>query len=264
MDGGRRLLRSLKEAIASPLPQRAAFAGAADLRHGYDPRAAGSRCARSAPAQDRLRRPLARACARAGGAGAAWSAALFGGCFRLRRAASGGALRGFRGPQWRAARRGRPRAGLRPRCSHHLRATRTHAAAKSWRSPASSERNSLPFLDVRDVRERLKSAAARARGQRAQALSRPLVIDDRRARRPTRCGRRTARSSSFPPTARRSTPFTTSASSTCRFVVGEGANKRVAEFQKILEAAGDLKPRIRAGVLVAERRWTSSSTTAST
>jgi cell division protein FtsQ len=39
------------------------------------------------------------------------------------------------------------------------------------------------------------------------------------------------------------------------FVVGDGANERVAEFQKILEAAGELRSRIRAGVLVTNRRW---------
>ncbi len=39
------------------------------------------------------------------------------------------------------------------------------------------------------------------------------------------------------------------------FVVGEGANERVADYLKISEAAGELKSRITAGVLVAQRRW---------
>ncbi len=39
------------------------------------------------------------------------------------------------------------------------------------------------------------------------------------------------------------------------FVVGAGANSRVAEFQKIVESAGDLRGKVRAGVLVSERRW---------
>jgi cell division protein FtsQ len=38
-------------------------------------------------------------------------------------------------------------------------------------------------------------------------------------------------------------------------VVGQGANKRAAEYVSLLEAAGPLRPRIRAGVLVGERRW---------
>jgi cell division protein FtsQ len=39
------------------------------------------------------------------------------------------------------------------------------------------------------------------------------------------------------------------------FVVGEGANERVSEFTALLAAAGELGPKIRAGVLVANRRW---------
>ena len=40
------------------------------------------------------------------------------------------------------------------------------------------------------------------------------------------------------------------------FVVGDGANRRAGEFAALLEAAGDLRSRIRAGTLVSERRWT--------
>jgi cell division protein FtsQ len=37
--------------------------------------------------------------------------------------------------------------------------------------------------------------------------------------------------------------------------VGEGANERLLEFTALLAAAGELGPKIRAGVLVANRRW---------
>jgi cell division protein FtsQ len=40
------------------------------------------------------------------------------------------------------------------------------------------------------------------------------------------------------------------------FVVGDGANARIAEYVTLLDAAGDLRGRIKAGILVAERRWT--------
>lgn len=40
------------------------------------------------------------------------------------------------------------------------------------------------------------------------------------------------------------------------FVVGAGANARLAEFQELLSAAGELRGKVRAGVLVGERRWT--------
>lgn len=39
-------------------------------------------------------------------------------------------------------------------------------------------------------------------------------------------------------------------------VVGEGANKRAASYVALLEAAGPLSSRIRAGMLVSGRRWT--------
>jgi cell division protein FtsQ len=40
------------------------------------------------------------------------------------------------------------------------------------------------------------------------------------------------------------------------FVVGDGANDRLGEFQALLAAAGDLRDKVKAGVLVGQRRWT--------
>jgi cell division protein FtsQ len=42
------------------------------------------------------------------------------------------------------------------------------------------------------------------------------------------------------------------------FVVGEGANQRIDEYQALLDAAGPLRGKIRAGALVSQRRWTLS------
>lgn len=39
-------------------------------------------------------------------------------------------------------------------------------------------------------------------------------------------------------------------------IVGDGANQRIGEYMRIVAAAGDMAPRIKAGVLVAQRRWT--------
>jgi cell division protein FtsQ len=39
------------------------------------------------------------------------------------------------------------------------------------------------------------------------------------------------------------------------FVVGDGANERLPEFMALLDAAAELRPKIRAGVLVSGRRW---------
>ena len=43
---------------------------------------------------------------------------------------------------------------------------------------------------------------------------------------------------------------------TLPFVVGVGANTRLDQFNALLDAAGDLKGKVRAGILVGERRWT--------
>ncbi len=40
------------------------------------------------------------------------------------------------------------------------------------------------------------------------------------------------------------------------FVVGEGANTRIGEFQTLLTAAGELRDKVRAGIFVGQRRWT--------
>ncbi len=42
---------------------------------------------------------------------------------------------------------------------------------------------------------------------------------------------------------------------TLPFVVGKGANEHLAEFSSLLDAAGDLRSRIAAGVYIGERRW---------
>lgn len=39
------------------------------------------------------------------------------------------------------------------------------------------------------------------------------------------------------------------------FVVGEGANAHLGEYAALLDAAGDLKARIKAGIRVSDRRW---------
>lgn len=39
------------------------------------------------------------------------------------------------------------------------------------------------------------------------------------------------------------------------FVVGDGANRRIGEFVRLVAAAGDIGPRIRAGMLISRRRW---------
>jgi cell division protein FtsQ len=44
------------------------------------------------------------------------------------------------------------------------------------------------------------------------------------------------------------------------FVVGEGANLRIDDYLALLDAAGDMRSKIRAGALVSKRRWTLTMT----
>jgi cell division protein FtsQ len=42
------------------------------------------------------------------------------------------------------------------------------------------------------------------------------------------------------------------------FVVGEHANQRIGEYLALLDGAGELRDKVRAGILVSKRRWTLS------
>jgi cell division protein FtsQ len=44
------------------------------------------------------------------------------------------------------------------------------------------------------------------------------------------------------------------------FVVGDGANARIGEYTALVDSAGPLRDRIRAGMLVGQRRWTLKTT----
>lgn len=123
-----------------------------------------------------------------------------------------------------------------------------------------SERNSLPFIDVREVRERIKAAPLVSEASVRKLYPDRLVVEIKER-------------DAHALWQKEGEIFVISADGTpidsihddrfvnLPFVVGEGANERVAEFQKILEAAGDLKPKIRAGVLVTHRRWNIKLTT---
>jgi cell division protein FtsQ len=116
-------------------------------------------------------------------------------------------------------------------------------------------RTSLPFLDVGDVRARLeemplvKSAAVR----KLYPGELVVTLEERRAHALWQ------RNGEIVVVAADGTVIDQLRDD--RFaglplVVGEGANARTAEYLALVEAAGPLKSRIRAGSLVAGRRWT--------
>ncbi|MBX9757477.1 MAG: FtsQ-type POTRA domain-containing protein [Beijerinckiaceae bacterium] len=256
MDGGRRLLRALKEAIASPMPRRAAFAGAADLRHGYDPEP-------PAPVRARRRRNRelpgqALALFTRKGAGVVMAAAFFGAVF-VYGALKGGAYEDF------VARNGEIHDVIARAMGFGLdvitiSGQREITPAEVLAVAGVGERNSLPFLDVRDVRERIKAAPLVREATVRKLYPDRLVIDitERDAHALWQ------KDGEIFVISADGTPIDTIHDDrfiNLPFVVGEGANARIAEFQKIVEAAGDLKSRIRAGVLVTNRRWNIKLTT---
>jgi cell division protein FtsQ len=123
-----------------------------------------------------------------------------------------------------------------------------------------NDRHSLPFLDVRQIRERLKVAPLISDASVRKLYPNRLVID-------------VTERDAHALWQKDGEIFVISADGTpidtihderfvhLPFVVGDGANMRIAEFHKIVEAAGELKSKIRAGVLVTDRRWNIKLTT---
>lgn len=256
MDGGRRLLRSLKEAFASPLPQRAAFAGAGDGRRDW-------RLAPPLPVRARRRRKrdiavrlLALGARR--GSGVVMAGALFGAVF-VYGAFKGGAYDDF------VAQNGEIHDLVARGLGFGLDVItiggqRELTAQEILAVAGVSERNSLPFIDVSEVRERIRTAPLVAEASVRKLYPDRLVID-------------VTERDAHALWQKDGEIFVISADGTpidsihddrfvhLPFVVGEGANLRIGEFHKIVEAAGDLKSKIRAGVLVTHRRWNIKLTT---
>ncbi len=117
-----------------------------------------------------------------------------------------------------------------------------------------STRNSLLFLDAQDVRERLlKLPLVRDAAVRKLYPSRVSIVVTERQ--PYALWQKDGQVSVV--------AFDGTAIDTMRddrfaalpFVVGEGANARLEEYASLLDAAGDLRGRIKAGVRISDRRW---------
>lgn len=250
MDGGRRLLRSLKEAFASPAPRRTAFAGVAEprLEWGAEP---------SRPARRRRRGHLdlplkAVAWAARPGAGIVMTAALFGSIF-VYGFAIGGGYRDF------VARHGELHEVLASGMGFGLdvvtiKGQRDLAPAELLAVAGLDERTTLPFVDAREIRDRIKSTPL-VREASVRKLYPDQLLIEIQEREPYALWQKEGE------------VYVISADGTSidvlrddryidlPFVVGDGANARVQEFERIVAASGALKSHIRAGVLVTQRRW---------
>jgi cell division protein FtsQ len=250
MDGGRRVLRSLKEhlsALFTPVHAHPAAAGApaAAIAAPLFP-------ARSAPPRPAPPRRGA-ALAHKPGAGLAATAALF-----ALVGAAGFVENG--GYAELVAREGEPRDILARAIGFPVSAVtitgqtelrETEILAVAGVGP----RNSLLFLDASAVRERLLTVPLVKTARVAKLYPDRLVIA-LEERQPHALWQRDGH------------VFVVAADGTAidelrddrflglPFVVGEGAQMRLLEYASLLKGAGEIAPRVKAGVFVAGRRWT--------
>ena len=118
-----------------------------------------------------------------------------------------------------------------------------------------TDRNSLLFLDIADVRDRL-SKIPLIKDVSVRKLYPDRLLIEIVEREPFAIWQKDGK---LLVVATDGTPIqelTDQRFADLPFVVGKGANDRVAEFLRIIDGAGDLRSRIRAGILVGERRWT--------
>jgi cell division protein FtsQ len=116
-------------------------------------------------------------------------------------------------------------------------------------------KDSLPFLDVRKVRERLQ-ALPLVKDASISKLYPGRVVIEVEERKPFALWQQDG---AVKIVAADGTPIDDYANrrfAALPLVVGAGANARLGEYMALLQAAGDLRPRIKAGILVAQRRWT--------
>jgi len=257
MDGARRLLRSvngLNPALASP---RAAFAaGPASHLPNY---AASARFGGGAKASRRPR-PRGRdetskltAFLRLPGLGSALAIAFLGGILYLG-VSAGGQYGDF------TREFGRPR-DLAARALGFGVDTVTIAGqvelteAQILNAAGVDARQSLPFLDVDEMRRKLL-ALPLVKNVSVRKLFPDRLVIDVVERRPYGLWQKDGAvsiiaSDGAPIDALRDAKF-----ESLPFVVGEGANQRIDDYVGLLDASGDLRGKIRAGILVSQRRWT--------
>lgn len=115
-------------------------------------------------------------------------------------------------------------------------------------------RNSLLLLDAASVRQKLKTIPAIKEASVAKLYPDRLLIEIEE-RRPAALWQVNGRVAIVAADGTVLGPYDDARFMNLPHVVGAGANAKVGEYLALLEAAGDLRDRIRAGVLVSLRRW---------
>jgi cell division protein FtsQ len=115
-------------------------------------------------------------------------------------------------------------------------------------------RNSLPFLDVASVRERLQKLPLVKEVAVTKFYPDRLLIEVEE-RQPSALWQTDGAVHVVAADGTALDPMRDRRFANLPLVVGDGANMRLGEFLTLLDAAGDLRERIRAGVFVSGRRW---------
>lgn len=254
MDGGRRVLRSLRSLASAAVPSAHApfgtavpalagmgassISGAPPRRVALPPRAALSR-----RRFHWLTRP---------GVGLLATVAIFAG-LGLVGAIQNGAYDAFvarEGQPWDIAARFLGFDVAKVSVVGQTRMSESEILAAAGISPT----NSLPFLDVDEVRARLLAVPA-IRSARVMKLYPNRLAITLESHVPAALWQRDGRVAVVSEDGVVIDQLRDDRYRDLPFVVGDGAEKRLPEFRLLLKGAGDLAGRIRAGALIAGRRW---------
>jgi cell division protein FtsQ len=116
-------------------------------------------------------------------------------------------------------------------------------------------RNSLVFLNVAEVRARLKSVPLIKEASVSKLFPNRLLIEIEE-RKPYALWQKNGAVSIVSADGTTIDDMHDARFEGLPLVTGAGANEKLADYIALLDAAGDLRPRIRAGIYVAGRRWT--------
>ncbi|MGH6840280.1 MAG: cell division protein FtsQ/DivIB, partial [Methylocella sp.] len=243
------LLRSLRAVTIGFPPAALAYAGAVPVREPFSPRQNVPPARQSRPG---LRHKILARLA-APGTGACFSLALF---------AAAGAYGAVTGGHYAAfvAAQGQPADILAKALGFSIKAV-TIAGERELKEQdilaiaGISPRNSLLFLDVAKIRERLTRLPQVKEAAVTKLYPDRLLIEieERQPFALWQCDGQVqiVAADGVPLAAMRDQRFIH-----LPLVVGTGANEKLGQYVALLETAGDLRERIVAGVLVAGRRWT--------
>ncbi len=262
MDGGRRILRSLRESFSARhslvpiVPGEAPYALAAAAAATIPPAAVPAAAAvapRASARRTRGGRLLSRlALLGRPGVGALATLALFAAIGAVGFVENGGyaALVASEGELYDIAGRvaGFPISAVT--ITGQSRLTERELLDAAGVGP----RNSLPFLDATAVRDRLMQVPL-VKSARVMKLYPDRLVIAIEERQPSALWQRDGRVAVISEDGVPIDELRDQRYLGLPFVVGEGAQKRLLEFLMLMTKAGDLAHRIKAGVLVAGRRW---------